>query len=205
MNDTVRDEKRAIRRRMRESLQFLTRAECEAAGQSIAARLVAAGAFAPGVGPDPTIACFASLWDEPDTSRIIDAACRTHTRVALPAMVPGDELPQLRLVTQADVEAGMGRWHRDAMGVPVPGGEVVANREVTLVLIPGRAFDSRGTRVGRGGGHFDRFLAELAPGCRRLGIAFDLQVVATLPREVHDLPVSAVVTPTRWITATALG
>ncbi len=62
-----------------------------------------------------------------------------------------------------------------------------------LALVPGRAFDRRGTRLGRGGGTFDRILAKLA--CPRAGVGYDEQVVESLPVEPHDAPLDLLVTP----------
>jgi 5-formyltetrahydrofolate cyclo-ligase len=61
-----------------------------------------------------------------------------------------------------------------------------------MILVPGRAFDRAGTRLGRGGGAYDRILAGLqAP---KIGVAFACQLVENLPREPHDVPMDAVVT-----------
>jgi 5-formyltetrahydrofolate cyclo-ligase len=67
-----------------------------------------------------------------------------------------------------------------------------ADRPIAMILVPGRAFDRAGTRLGRGGGAYDRILAGLqAP---KIGVAFACQLVENLPREPHDVPMDAVVT-----------
>lgn len=66
----------------------------------------------------------------------------------------------------------------------------------SLVLVPGLAFDCRGVRLGRGGGHYDRALDRL-PGVLRVGLAFDEQVVPELPREPWDILMDCVVTESR--------
>jgi 5-formyltetrahydrofolate cyclo-ligase len=62
-----------------------------------------------------------------------------------------------------------------------------------LVLVPGVAFDSSGGRLGRGGGIWDRALAE-ARGAVVFGVGYELQVVDRVPREAHDRLVDAVLT-----------
>lgn len=67
---------------------------------------------------------------------------------------------------------------------------------IDLVLVPGLAFDRTGRRLGRGKGLYDRFLAKLAgkgDGPRRVGVAFDIQILAALPTDPHDQPVHALV------------
>jgi 5-formyltetrahydrofolate cyclo-ligase len=65
-----------------------------------------------------------------------------------------------------------------------------------VVVVPLAAFDRRGFRIGYGKGHFDRTLGPLAREERPLlvGYAFALQEVEEVPRELHDVPLDAVVT-----------
>jgi len=85
-------------------------------------------------------------------------------------------------------------------GVREPGdGEAVSRGELGLALVPGMAFDSRGGRLGRGGGFYDRFLADLPPTVRRLGVCFAAQVVERIPLEPHDARVNAIATEDRLI------
>ncbi|MBN1256785.1 MAG: 5-formyltetrahydrofolate cyclo-ligase [Planctomycetes bacterium] len=78
---------------------------------------------------------------------------------------------------------------------PAPASPQVEIEQINAVLVPGRAFSPKGYRLGRGGGYYDRFLAE----CPALRIAFcyEEQVVAHLPIADHDLPVDILVTPER--------
>lgn len=66
-----------------------------------------------------------------------------------------------------------------------------------LVFVPLLAFTAEGARLGQGGGHYDRWLAN-NPDVIPVGIAWDSQLVDTLPAEPHDRPLRAVVTPTRF-------
>lgn len=80
-------------------------------------------------------------------------------------------------------------------GILQPDGE--AEPMVPQVLfMPLLGFTVRGERLGQGGGHYDRWLAA-HPGTIRIGLAWDGQLVDRLPVEPHDVPLDAVVTPTR--------
>lgn len=75
-------------------------------------------------------------------------------------------------------------------------------RQLDLILIPLVAFDRHGHRLGRGGGFYDRALAGLRQRqqLRRpwlVGLAHDLQEADTLRTQFWDVPLDAVVTPTR--------
>ena len=69
-----------------------------------------------------------------------------------------------------------------------PDGPVDA-ADVDIVLVPARAFDRHGYRLGRGGGHYDRLLPTLRPGVPVVGVACAARIVGRLPREPHDVPI----------------
>lgn len=65
-----------------------------------------------------------------------------------------------------------------------------------VVIVPLLGFTADGHRLGQGGGHYDRWLAE-HPQVLAIGLAWDAQLVEALPVEPHDRVLAAVVTPTR--------
>ena len=71
-------------------------------------------------------------------------------------------------------------------------GEVIPE----VVFVPLVGFTMQGERLGQGGGHYDRWL-EANPSALAIGLAWDCQMVETLPFEAHDRHLAAVVTPTR--------
>jgi 5-formyltetrahydrofolate cyclo-ligase len=77
----------------------------------------------------------------------------------------------------------------------------LALERLDLILVPGLAFDRHGWRLGRGRGFYDRLLRQ-AVSARRWGVAFDLQIVESVPNEPHDVNVHILVTPRFRRTAT---
>jgi 5-formyltetrahydrofolate cyclo-ligase len=71
-----------------------------------------------------------------------------------------------------------------------------------LFVVPGLAFDSAGTRLGRGGGHYDRALATYPRGLR-VALAAEAQLSPDLPSDTWDQPVDAVVTERRLLWSAA--
>ena len=67
--------------------------------------------------------------------------------------------------------------------------------EVDCWLCPGLAFTREGDRVGFGGGWYDRFLAAAKPSAKAYGLAYDFQVLKTLPREAHDRRLDGLIVP----------
>ncbi|WP_455662390.1 5-formyltetrahydrofolate cyclo-ligase [Pradoshia sp.] len=63
---------------------------------------------------------------------------------------------------------------------------------ISLVIVPGLAFTSKGYRLGFGGGYYDRFLAGHSGDT--LSLAFSEQVTDQLPLDPFDLPVGYLLT-----------
>ena len=58
------------------------------------------------------------------------------------------------------------------------------------VLVPGRRFDRHGTRYGRGGGWYDRFLSEVPTSWLRIGVTRTQDLAdGRLERKPWDQPV----------------
>ena len=74
--------------------------------------------------------------------------------------------------------------------------------EIDAAIIPGSVFDVQGGRLGYGGGYYDRFLVNDAPQARRVGFAFELQVVEKVPVEPHDQPLDILITEKRIVEIT---
>lgn len=65
-----------------------------------------------------------------------------------------------------------------------------------VLFVPLLGFTDSGTRLGQGGGHYDRWLSE-HPGRVAIGLAWDVQLCDELPAEPHDVSLDAIITPTR--------
>lgn len=65
---------------------------------------------------------------------------------------------------------------------------------IDLVVVPGLGFTEKGYRIGRGMGFYDRFLAQDDFYGVSCGLAFDDQLVPSLPVLDHDIPLSMLVT-----------
>ena len=138
---------------------------------------------------------FLSLPHEVDTAEAILHAWQQGKTVAVPKvswqqrrMIP---VEIHTLETEFSTEtAGL---RNPLMGVPLP------YENIDLVVIPGLAFDKQGNRLGRGGSYYDGFLAHPQLKAVKCGLAFDEQIVDSIPVEDHDVPVDSLVTDRQYI------
>ena len=72
------------------------------------------------------------------------------------------------------------------------GDDLIDPDKLELIVTPGVAFDSKGNRLGRGKGYYDRLLATTK--ATKIGVAYHFQIVDELPAEPHDVPMDIVIT-----------
>ncbi len=141
---------------------------------------------------------FLSDPQEPDLGEVVRACLGSGRTVCAPRMDWATSVMQACEVLDPARDVVASRY---GLTEPAAHCRVVAPGTIDLVLIPGIAFDRSGNRLGRGGGFYDRFLAQSELRARRLGVAFDLQIVPDVPSERHDARMDAVVTPSGFIEA----
>ena len=112
--------------------------------------------------------------------------------IALPRVARDDRTMRFHRHTdpygESDLEDGpMGLRQPGAQAPPVTPG---------VLFMPVVGFTAAGGRLGQGGGFYDRWLAA-HPGTLAIGMAWDVQEVTSLPLEPHDVPLTAIITPTR--------
>ncbi|MDK2564815.1 5-formyltetrahydrofolate cyclo-ligase [Romboutsia sedimentorum] len=66
--------------------------------------------------------------------------------------------------------------------------------DIDVVIVPAVAYDKDCYRLGYGGGFYDRFLNELRDDAITVGIAFDLQIFESVPKEDHDAQLNYIIT-----------
>ncbi|NLQ18309.1 5-formyltetrahydrofolate cyclo-ligase [Marinomonas sp. M1K-6] len=93
-------------------------------------------------------------------------------------------------------------WQENIFGIKEPlTADYLSGDELDIVLLPLVGFDSKGGRLGMGGGFYDRTFADKRAdkSPRLIGMAHDCQEVKSLPVEGWDVPLQAVITPTQLI------
>ncbi len=130
-----------------------------------------------------SIAMYAATPTELSCDAAIDALSRRHD-IAFP-QVTGGTLVFRTCGPEALIPSGPHlREPPEAAPVCTP----------SLVVVPGRCFDSSGARLGRGAGLYDRALSALPENTLFIGYSFALQLAGPLPAEPHDVTMHWLVT-----------
>jgi 5-formyltetrahydrofolate cyclo-ligase len=142
------------------------------------------------------VGAYLSFDGEPDIEPALMALRERGFRIALPVLSSSDFKTMTLHAWTQDTPLVDNRF-----GIPEPvSGERIALQHIDLLLLPLVAYDRDGTRLGVGGGFYDRLLATGSPGCRPhlTGVAYSLQQAPALPREDWDVPLHAVINENGW-------
>ena len=140
----------------------------------------------PSLGPAGVLGVYWPIHGEPDLR-----PCREHWRSR------GQTLALPRVGADGVLEFGC--WENDealrpdrfSIPVPDPFRPVVPD----LLIVPCVGFDSRGYRLGYGGGHYDRTLSRHP--VKTVGVAWDACELSDFAPGAHDRPLDVIVTESR--------
>lgn len=179
----------AAKSRLREEGRARLRAMTPTDRADASARIAAILLGLPEFASAGSILLFVPIGREPDLRVAIESARERGVRILLPRS--RREPAGIEVVPLGS--ASLDQLPSDELGVPAPRGEAADPASIDLAVVPGLAFDARGGRLGRGGGYYDRLLALLPRSARTIGVCFEQQIVAAVPRDAHDRCVDRVV------------
>ena len=186
------DDKDQMRRALAAQRSAHHKAHGEAEAQALAEFVLSNADKQLGAISDKIIAAYLPMGGELDPRPLMQALRKNGNSICLPVCINEDAPLVFRRYRQNDALLP------DDMGIAAPRATA---QQVTpdIVLLPLLAFDGQGHRLGRGGGFYDRTLAELKKrsDCRFIGLAFDMQMVDKCPIAPHDEALHAVLTPSK--------
>jgi 5-formyltetrahydrofolate cyclo-ligase len=125
------------------------------------------------------VAAYVPFRTEPGSRELLEALATRGVRVLVPITLP-------------DRDLDWGEWTPDTTGPPL-GTQALAHADA--MIVPALAVARDGTRLGRGGGSYDRALRHCPGSTPVLALLYADEVVESLPRDPWDRPVTAVITP----------
>jgi len=184
--EDVEARKRALRAELRERRRVTPTAKRAADSAALTQNLVD---LVTDVGAR-SLSAYLSTPDEPDTRDFLTWTAEQGIRVLIPVSRTDGLLDWAPYDGDAE--------DTDVLGMPTPTTELlgpIAINEVDLILVPAAAVDRTGMRMGWGMGYFDKTLGSMEACPPVYAVIFDDELVDSVPRERHDMPVTGVVTP----------
>lgn len=180
----IADQKEHLRHSIEERLSRFSEKDRAAEGRTLCRQLK------PHIPPGSVVCAYFPMRTEADIRPLLTELLARGDRVYLPCY-------EGKLVFRRLTE--MNALQKGKLGTmePPPEAEELKPGEAQYVLVPGRAFDSAGRRLGRGNGGYDIWIRRhrKAHGSTRfIGIALECQLVGAVPVEENDEPMDAVVT-----------
>lgn len=134
-----------------------------------------------------TVAAYVSVGHEPGTGALLDALADVGKRVLLPVLRPDNDLDWAAY-------DGPGSLTSASRGLLEPAGTRLGMAAIVgaeVVLVPALAVDRHGTRLGRGGGSYDRALTRVPAGTMVCALLNSEELIETVPSAPHDRAVTA--------------
>ena len=178
------DEKKALRETMRAMRKALPEEAQRRAGEAVCRRILAFAPYQKAACVMAYIACRGEL----DLAPAIKAILSSGKTLALPRCEAPGVMTARRITSLSQLVPGT-----FGLMEPAESAEIVPPEEIGLILVPGTAFDRACNRLGQGGGYYDQFLKQT--NAVRVGICHDMALLDQVPREEHDIPMDAVITP----------
>lgn len=183
-------DKPLLRKSVLNEMKQLDKRSHQLKSEAIHRRLMEDAAFADA----RTVALTISSFPEVDTLRLIEECWKKGKKVAIPKCIPSERGMDFYFVESFEQLEVV---YMQLKEPKVKETEYVASEKIDLMIVPGVVFSHAGYRIGFGGGYYDRYLANYKGVTRSL--AFDLQVVAKVPVEEHDIPVDGIHTESQFI------
>lgn len=137
-----------------------------------------------------TVGLYSPVQNEVDTSAILQHALTSNKQVFYPKF----SLPGSAGLAQINSAADLVVGRHDILEPAGWDFLTPADCDSLVLFIPGVLFDRRGNRLGRGGGWYDRLLGELANNGIVVGLAYESQLVESLPAASWDRRVHFILT-----------
>jgi len=130
---------------------------------------------------------FISFGGEVNTKNMIRQAMKLGKKVAVPVCKKNRMIRPSLLGQDAKLTRGLYEIFEPAIK------KFISLEDLDLVVVPGVAFDKKGNRLGRGKGYYDCFLHKLPPKTSSVGLAFDFQILPSIPTTCLDKDVRKVI------------
>lgn len=189
MRVTAQTDKDELRCEMQDRLRGMTELEISNESEAAQQRLLGMSEFVDA----GVVCCYLNMKLEVATSALVARRIEMGRVLTVPSYQ--DETRSYDIVQLDDPSTLV----EGKFGISEPGlGSSTFTGSVDLIVVPGLGFDRTGNRLGRGGGYYDRMLADdRFLGAVKVGIAFNCQIIDSVPVLEHDVGIDVLITEER--------
>ncbi|HEV2170140.1 MAG TPA: 5-formyltetrahydrofolate cyclo-ligase [Candidatus Binatus sp.] len=188
MATTMADEKQNLRAIMIACRDALSREHASSSSELVQRQILATEPYREA----SAIILYAALGNEVTTDLILADALASARAIFYPRIETAS-----RTIVARRIRAGS-ELSRGAYGIlgPSESSEALDRKRFAkiLVCVPGVAFGLEGQRLGRGGGHYDRFIGQLGDEAITVGLAYSFQLLDRIPETGLDRRLNFIVT-----------
>lgn len=190
MNDSLK--RTQIRDAIRARRSMLTKEQCESFDKVLSSQFVSVSdkSLRSIISSAECIALYKAVKGELPCDGIAEFFRENNRTVCYPK-VRGDEMDFYEIT---DPES---QFTEGAYGIPEPksGLRKIYPGDIDLMIVPALAYSEDGTRLGQGGGYYDRWLNDAAGKGKApytIGVCYDFQIYSALPVQPHDYAVDCI-------------
>lgn len=182
--EDLAQEKANLRKELRRKRRLQDREGLLQESQAICARLMEL----PELQRAKTVFCYVSYGGEVETHRLIESLLNLGKTVVVPRCKPEGQMDCVPITALSDLVPG-------AMNIPEPHCDApcIPAEQVDFAVVPAVACGEDGSRLGQGGGYYDRFLERVS--CDFAAICQNDFLLPAVPCEPHDRKMNIIVTP----------
>jgi 5-formyltetrahydrofolate cyclo-ligase len=129
---------------------------------------------------------YISIGNEVPTHALIDQLLTKGIMVSVPRLIDRQIMIAVEFPSWQNLRPG-------ALGILAPQSSSPSPGPIDTAIVPGLGFSVTGKRIGHGAGYYDRWLAG-HPDTRRIGIAYEQQILPQIPTDDHDVEMDVLVT-----------
>lgn len=128
------------------------------------------------------VGLYATIENEVDLTNIFEK-CQKHNILVAYPRITNDQITFHYISSKSELILGYGGIHEPSQSAPVMNPD--------FLVVPGLAFTLNGQRLGRGKGHYDKYLNIHCP--YTVGLAFSWQLLDDVPTEPHDVKIDQII------------
>ncbi len=181
--DTIKEQKKKLRKTVKEKIAALTPEYCESADIQICGKVLALEAYQNA----DVVFCYVGTKNEINTTPILKDVLNRGKQLGVPKCISRGVMEVYEIDSLEQLVPGF-------YGIMEPAADCrkISPEEIDFVCVPCLTCSKDGTRLGYGGGYYDRFLSKIS--CNKVVLCRSSLMEEGIPVDEYDVRIDVVVT-----------